>query len=411
MAWSGDDERLLFASAGGGLRQWRIRTGEVDPLAEGATRIPTVAAMADGPVAWGDVHGRVFIKDPGSISPRLVGSHRAAVSSVSFSGDGSWLVSGGEDATVRVWPVNGGPPRWRGIALLRDPAEVLTHLGWRMPGAEGEPAGGDLGGWRRQVEHSLGVSQDQELLCLARAEGWLELWDRDSGLRRQRTRLDGVDELMAIGGRCVVTDGEKVLSVDADGVTVVAEGGAQAIGQRGGQLLVASADSVVQLAPDGGSTPLLPSASGVTALLGLEDAVLLGFDNGDLELRRIAGTGTQHGVIRVFDDVPSAAVTALGRGPGDLILAGYASGFVGVWQSSTGTLLVDQALHGSVIGLVFSGDQVVALSELGSWVALDLSDLIVDYCEVVREVWGEVPTLWRDGRPLAAPPPESHPCR
>jgi WD40 repeat protein len=40
--------------------------------------------------------------DP-SLAPGVLYGHQAAVSSVVFSPDGGWLITGGRDHTVRVW--------------------------------------------------------------------------------------------------------------------------------------------------------------------------------------------------------------------------------------------------------------------------------------------------------------------
>jgi hypothetical protein len=91
-------------------------------------------------------------------------------------------------------------------------------------------------------------------------------------------------------------------------------------------------------------------------------------------------------------------------------VAGFADGSFGVWSSSSGIRLERGAVVGAVRFLAVDDELVLVSSEVGSTAALDLSLLTADYCELLKEVWSQVPVLWRDQAVLQATPEPNHPC-
>jgi hypothetical protein len=97
-------------------------------------------------------------------------------------------------------------------------------------------------------------------------------------------------------------------------------------------------------------------------------------------------------------------------GPGDTLFAGYANGRVGLWSVVDGSRLYSGRVHGPASFLLARGETLVAASELGDHVTLDLSVLLQGYCDVLHEVWREIPVTWERGRAVAAAPRRDHPC-
>ena len=75
-----------------------------------------------------------------------------------------------------------------------------------------------------------------------------------------------------------------------------------------------------------------------------------------------------------------------------------ATGDLGVWVLGTGERLLATRLHGPVARVVVRDSGVVALSEVGDWVALNLTPLVTDRGALLGEIRRAVPVLWRGGR-------------
>jgi hypothetical protein len=94
----------------------------------------------------------------------------------------------------------------------------------------------------------------------------------------------------------------------------------------------------------------------------------------------------------------------------DTVIAGFASGAIGVWNARDGKKLTEAKIHGPALHLIIEGHKLYAVSELGDHLALDLSVFHVGHCELLRRLWGEVPVVWEHGSPVRRDPPVDHPC-
>ena len=56
------------------------------------------------------------------------------------------------------------------------------------------------------------------------------------------------------------------------------------------------------------------------------------------------------------------------------------------------------------------GDKLYVATEVGDHAVIDLTDYTRDYCDLLREVWDEVPIVWQDGKAVLAEPPADHEC-
>jgi hypothetical protein len=108
--------------------------------------------------------------------------------------------------------------------------------------------------------------------------------------------------------------------------------------------------------------------------------------------------------------MPSSEVTRLLAGPGGTLIAGFADGSVGVWDSATGERLESGAVHGAVRQLLLERGILVVASEVGSTAVMDLSPLTAPYCELLRELWSRVPVAWRGQGAVLQEPDPGHAC-
>jgi hypothetical protein len=139
-------------------------------------------------------------------------------------------------------------------------------------------------------------------------------------------------------------------------------------------------------------------AAACTALARVGGRVALGHQDGNIELRAPGMPSV------VLERAPSSPVAS-----GATLVAGFASGVVGMW-SVEGKLLETFRLHGPVRFLELRGKVLHAVTELGDHEAIDVGHYLESYCAVLRGIWSEVPVIWDEGRVQLRPPPAAHPC-
>jgi WD40 repeat protein len=162
------------------------------------------------------------------------------------------------------------------------------------------------------------------------------------------------------------------------------------------------------LGPGGQQRGRYAAGAGVTALARLGQDLALGFADGDIEVLSTAANEKQPTFSP--DDASASAVVRILAGPRHTLVVGYADGTVALWHTVTGTRLNHLRLHGPVVHLALLGTRLHAVTELGDHGVLDLSFHYREYCELLREVWRQVPVVWEGGQPVLRPPPGDHRC-
>ncbi len=187
------------------------------------------------------------------------------------------------------------------------------------------------------------------------------------------------------------------------GLWVAANGAILAFYERGGRRQLVRLRAPSKL--DAGSGRVM---AGPTALASVGAQIAVGYRDGTVELHR---PGERRGAGRfAAEGAPSSAVRVLLQGPRSTLVVGFANGFVGVWDRKGGERLFGRWLHGPVAHLLLDGDRLHAISELGRSMSLPLDALGRRYCPLLRDLWREIPVIWRRGRAVAGPPPKAHPC-
>ena len=305
-----------------------------------------------------------------------------------------------------------GRPFWRAPALLTRPVRLLTHHGWRALDGATDPAP-KRSEWRTALERRAAeAAVSGDLLCLRTNQGGVELWSMkgDRLLHQHATR---VEQVVAVTNGCVARsasgaalfrlDGSKLeLPLDAPPVAMASVAG------KTPMILVAVGDALHAFDAEGYAVTTLQIGSGVSAVGKVGERFAVGYHDGNMTL--FASDARTPPTSR-FEQTPSSAVVSIVEGPKSTLIAGYASGTVGIWFATNGAALMHRRLHGPVRHLLLNNDMLYAATELGQHLVWDLRVFSRRYCDLLQSIWNTVAVTWRDGRAHHAPIPDGHPCR
>jgi WD40 repeat protein/serine/threonine protein kinase len=400
----GPDGHLVTSCADGVVRLWDLATRAPRELQRGPGRPYKLAFQPRQPrigVPRSDGSTSLLPLDGGA-EVQLSG-HRSEVNTLRFGRDGALAVTASDDGTVRIWNATSGRPLWRGPVLLSRPVRLLTHRGWIALESGGSDARAPA------LAHAMigRETADGQALCLLTRDGRVERWSPGpKATRMWSAAASGGLDVLATPRGCVTVDGERARVLV--GGRLRRELPAAAAAWSGGRLLLAAGRRVIVASAEGDERRTLRGGEGVTALALTGRRVALGFRDGNIELRSLNGKDASPAS---FQRTPPSAVVSLLGGPRDTLIAGFASGEVGVWYLKDGARLDISRIHGPVVHLMRSGQRLFAATELGDHLVLDLSTFHAPYCKVLRQVWRDVVTVWEGGLPVVRPLPEGHRCR
>jgi len=357
----------VTASGDGTIRLWDGSGAvSVAPLAIAGGHFYDVAASADGSViAAGATDGRVHVWRPASnqVSAFQV-NDGGTVDGVATSADGRYVATGGSDSIVRVFDSTSG-------ALL---ATLKGHT-TTVPGVAFSPDG----------THVASCGED----------GMVWLWDWRAG----------TGKLVWQGARSYrlqfLPDGRHLGVASADGFArIVDSSGVEPPRELAGHI--------------GEVNEVRFSADGTLAVTGGNDATVRVWDVASgrpvWHAARPATPWTEDESHAGLADFPTTAVTAGADGPAGTVALGFDSGQVTLWVRATGEELYTIRLHGPVAAISLDGATLSADSDLGDHVDVDLSPLTLPYCDLLRNVWANVPVTWEGLKPVRAGPPSGHQC-
>lgn len=220
---SSTGRNLVTASSDGSVRLWDVATGSeglrIDDPGAGS-----VALSADEErIAAGSLDGLIRIWDWTKRELRRLEGHDGRVWSLDFNPDGRQVVSGGKDATVRLWEVGTGK-ELRCFEKHEDSVLSVTFSPGGRRIASGstdrticlwKSAGRELRRWNASAKgvRSVSFSRDGLLLLSGSLEGTVSLWELSSG--RELRRFEGHEG--EVSRACFSPNAQRVASASSDG--------------------------------------------------------------------------------------------------------------------------------------------------------------------------------------------------
>lgn len=239
MAVTADGRRIVSGSEDYTVRIWDLATGSpVDAPLKGASGwVLSVAVTPDGTrTITGDHDGNVHIWDltdvprtesqsPAALSSAAQG-HSFGVYALAVSPDGTRIVTGSWDDTVRVWDLATGTPIGRplkghakgvfAVAVAPDGSRIVSGGGdnrlrvWNM--ATGRQVGRPLAGHRSKV-YAVAVTPDGTRIISGSGDETVRVWDLASG-KHVRTLTGHSGPVLSVA---ITPDGRQIISGDWEG--------------------------------------------------------------------------------------------------------------------------------------------------------------------------------------------------
>jgi len=228
LAYSPDGRTLASGGGDGRVHLWDVQTGQLIRKLEGhKTPVNCISftldgqTLASGSGSYGDVGAisdntiRLWNVRSGE-SQGILSGHQASVTSLAFNGEGTRLLSGSLDDTVRIWSIS-DRRALRMISTEATHSVAFSPDGSRITGAKSKQIvfwNANTGVQVRSIDHShytahVVFTPDWRILVVAN-----EIWDPNSGVKLRS--LQGAEN----GDAAITPDGSLLVSASSSGMVL-----------------------------------------------------------------------------------------------------------------------------------------------------------------------------------------------
>ncbi len=425
-----DNAQLAAATANGKVLLWKRENGTLERTITTPTAAHDVAYREDGSriaVAGGDGHLRIYGTDDGllleeTVVPaaakaarflpdgrsllaaannhayhvplaleRIVRGHKEAVTDVVFSPDGSKLISGGVDKTVRLWNQADG----KELCTLTWTSEAVNCVSLTPDGTFAIVAGGDKtvrlfrlqnGESIASLSHPATVravapSSDSSQLATCGDDGVLRVWDLETGRELQRfSGHSGAAQTVAFAGngKTLVTGGAdgtsrvrtlstvRLVSADAGKIydaAWLADGKRLAVVGDGGRVGLWSLDGK---APAG--KPFTTGSSSALRCVAVrrDGRQLAAGGDSRSQVKTVYVWNVADGQLAYRIEAPAAVTGVSFSDDNEKLAVGGSDGRVGVYRTDDGLLLQGFAAPTAVTDVAFAPDSTTLVAAAGN---------------------------------------------
>ena len=322
---------------------------------------------------------------------------------LAISGDGRRLVATRAGGSLSLFDITTGRPLWWSSVATPE-GRLHTPAGWRDL-ATGKPKRVPPKRWHGGLAAVLEGDASRTLVCLARFDGQIGIWDRREDRRLVRRALPNVRQIVALEKWCVFRTTTKVVALGPKKARWTQKTGKYAwIAQAGNGLVLLNKGRIHRLDPTLKTERDRPAPLGTVTVGSAHGHLIAGLRHGGISLL------PPHGPPRTLPLLSNRPVVTAAPGPANLVVIGSSDGKLGAYNLTSGRRIAQRSLIGSVNRLIPQGTKVFATSHTGDSLALDFSSLSGAYCDLLRRVWKAVPVLPQKTTVVAAPPPPGHRC-
>jgi len=247
------------------------------------------------------------------------------------------------------------------------------------------------------------------------ADDRIEYWDMVKGRRLGVVQIDRVDKaLPSHDGFVTLAQGKATLWLCEQEKgkkcvnSTLISSGAKALDVSGSNIMVSAVRRIHLFSLSGKPKGQIDGDLGVSAMLKTRKYLVLGFNNGSIELRSMKPGKDQTKELLV--GFPGSRVVSLAMITPEILAAGFAHGVVGLWDLKGRKILDQFKLHGPVVHLAAHEQYLYATTSVGSHLAMNLGVFFRPYCGLLNEIWKKIPITWMENRPVLIGKPETHPC-
>lgn len=424
---------IISVGLDGAVHRWDTAKNFSKKVLEEQARLYSLSASRDRrllSIAGSDGFSRVINAD-GELLKKIK-THHAEVNASHLSADGETMITASDDSTVRLWDWRKAQESWAFFFWESTGPRIFSRNGWYALSSEsqrlerfGASRPGDvlLEKVKDQVEMgtTVGIGA-QSWYCVVTVNGEVIGLSPDERDKLFTLQLSGVLSVHANENDCLLRTKNEIVNVKRSGSRMSLFKSEDLINNafvtpsNKGRVWVSERFAIRGIAADGQTQVVLPADPEMDVFAVFQEdqtkdasatafGRVLSFPGGQVEVH----WPDQKPIL--LKNTPSSDATTISIDIPGVAIVGFANGQLGLWDLVSGTRFAADRVGGKMEYLVMVDDVLYAATDLGNIIQWDMKYFSQDYCDLLKEVWREVPVVWAAAEGLRAEvPPSSHIC-